>query len=125
MTEESTPRRARVIAVGNQKGGVGKTTVSVHLATALAERGHKCLIWDLDMNCGATRHFGIPADMPVLGTFEVLEGIDAVLAAQDKYKFDNPKDILRPLAQELRSVYDYIFFDTAPNLTTLTMAAYK
>ena len=103
------------------------------------------------MNCGATRHFGIPADMPVLGTFEVLkgdedpldvvvahgdiegiempnnveliparrnlEGIDAVLAAQDKYKFDNPKDILRPIVQELRSVYDYIFLDTAPNLT--------
>jgi len=159
MTKESAPRRARVIAVGNQKGGVGKTTVSVHLATALAERGSKCLIWDLDMNCGATRHFGIPADMPVLGTFEVLkgdedpldvvvahgdiegiempnnveliparrnlEGIDAVLAAQDKYKFDNPKDILRPIVQELRSVYDYIFLDTAPNLTTPTMAAYK
>ena len=157
--EESAGYDARVIAVGNQKGGVGKTTISVHLATALAEIGCKCLIWDLDMNCGATRHFGIPADMPVLGTFEVfkgdedpldvvvangdiegielpdrvhliparrnLEGIDASLASQDKYKFDNPKDILRPLIQGLRPVYDYIFLDTAPNLTTPTMAAYK
>ena len=159
MNQENGSRRARVIAIGNQKGGVGKTTVTVHLATALAEIGRKCLIWDLDMNCGATRHFGIPANMPVLGTFEVLkgdedpldvvvangdiegielpdnveliparrnlEGIDAVLASQDKYKFDNPKDILRPIVSDLRPVYDYIFLDTAPNLTTPTMAAYK
>jgi len=157
MEEKSIQKRARVIAIGNQKGGVGKTTVTVHLATALAEIGRKCLIWDLDMNCGSTRHFGIPADMPVLGTFEVLtgdedpleiivaqgdiegielpdnveliparrnlEGIDAILAAQ--HKFANPKDILRPIIEELRPVYDYIFLDTAPNLTTPTMAAYK
>jgi len=157
MEEKSARHRARVIAIGNQKGGVGKTTVTVHLATALAETGGKCLIWDLDMNCGSTRHFGIPADMPVLGTFEVLtgdedplevvvangdiegielpehveliparrnlEGIDAILAAQ--HKFANPKDILRPIIEELRPVYDYIFLDTAPNLTTPTMAAYK
>ena len=71
MEKESAQKRARVIAIGNQKGGVGKTTVTVHLATALAEMGRKCLIWDLDTNCGSTRHFGIPADMPVLGTFEV------------------------------------------------------
>jgi chromosome partitioning protein len=41
-------RRARVIAVGNQKGGVGKTTNTVHIARALAERGNKVLIIDLD-----------------------------------------------------------------------------
>ena len=51
--------RTRVIAVGNQKGGVGKTTNTVHIARALVERGRTVLIIDLDMNHGATRHFGV------------------------------------------------------------------
>ncbi len=150
-------RRARVIAVGNQKGGVGKSTLSVHLAAALGEMGRRCLVWDLDMNRGTTLQLGLPAEMPVLGSFEVLtgaedpaevvvrtgdiegielpqnvhliparrnlEGIDAALSS--KYKFGNPKDILRPLVNDLRSGYDYIFLDTAPNLTIPTVAAYK
>ena len=55
-------RKTHVIAVGNQKGGVGKTTNTVHLAAALGERGKKCLIWDLDMNHGATLHLGVPPE---------------------------------------------------------------
>jgi len=58
MSETGHACRARVIAVGNQKGGVGKSTLSVHLAAALGEFGHKCLLWDLDMNRGATLQLG-------------------------------------------------------------------
>src|SRR5271157_193181 len=76
MEGHHPPRRTRVIAVGNQKGGVAKTTNTVHLAAALAERGRMCLIWDLDVNCGATQHFGIPENMAVLGTYEVLLGAE-------------------------------------------------
>ena len=157
MSEVVKGRRARVIAVGNQKGGVGKSTLSVHLATALGEMGKKCLLWDLDMNRGATLQLGLPVEMPILGSFEILtgaedpleivirqgdiegielpqnveliparrnlEGIDSVLST--KYKFGNPKDILRPLVDGLRNEYDYIFLDTAPNLTIPTVAAYK
>jgi chromosome partitioning protein len=65
--------KTHVIAVGNQKGGVGKTTNTVNLAAALAELGRKCLIWDLDMNHGATRHFGVSPEA-FLGSFEVLTG---------------------------------------------------
>jgi chromosome partitioning protein len=65
--------RTHVIAVGNQKGGVGKTTNTVHVARALAERGHRCLIIDLDMNHGATRHFGVEPEA-FLGSFEMLVG---------------------------------------------------
>lgn len=73
MTQDASHRNTQVIALGNQKGGVGKTTNTVHIAAALAEMGRKCLIFDLDMNHGATRHFGITADA-FLGSFEVLTG---------------------------------------------------
>jgi chromosome partitioning protein len=62
---------AIVLAVGNQKGGVGKTTTAVHLAHALAERGHRILLWDLDINAGATKHLGVEPDA-FMGTYEVL-----------------------------------------------------
>jgi chromosome partitioning protein len=67
------PRNTRIIAVGNQKGGVGKTTNTVHIARALVELGRKVLIIDLDMNHGATRHFGIEPEA-FLGSFEMLAG---------------------------------------------------
>ncbi len=62
-----------VIGVGNQKGGVGKTTNTVHIARALAEMGRKVLIIDLDMNHGATRHFGVEPEA-FLGSFELMAG---------------------------------------------------
>lgn len=65
------PRQAFVIGIGNQKGGVGKTSVTAHLATALGEQGLSVLAVDLDMNYGLTQHFGIEPDA-FLGTFEVL-----------------------------------------------------
>jgi chromosome partitioning protein len=150
-------RTARVIAVGNQKGGVGKTTNTVHIARALVERGRKVLIIDLDMNHGATRHFGIEPEA-YMGSFEMLvgvesaanlfitsadlevdggylpenldlipaarklEGIDQAVAAQSK--FMTPQDVLREPIANLRSRYDYIFLDTAPNATLPTLAAY-
>jgi chromosome partitioning protein len=66
-------RRTRIIAVGNQKGGVGKTTNTVHIARALAELGRRVLIIDLDMNHGATRHFGVEPEA-FLGSFELMLG---------------------------------------------------
>lgn len=86
MTQEASHPHTQIIAIGNQKGGVGKTTNTVHIAAALAEMGRKCLIFDLDMNHGATRHFGIKAEA-FLGSFEVLTGeekpLDVILSAED------------------------------------------
>ena len=59
------------IAVGNQKGGVGKTTNTVHIAAALGQRGYRSLIIDLDPAAGATKHLGIPVQS-YAGTLELL-----------------------------------------------------
>ena len=73
--DAAADRAARIIAFGNQKGGVGKTTTTVQLGTALAEKGRGVLIWDLDMNCGATRHFGLPEGQ-FAGTYEIMCGAE-------------------------------------------------
>lgn len=146
--------RARVIAVGNQKGGVGKTTNTVHIARTLVEMGHRVLIIDLDMNHGATRHFGVIPEA-FMGSYEMLvgdeesrnlvlshedadvelpTGLDLIPAARklegidqalaSKSKFLTPRDVLRKPLDALRGHYDYIFLDTAPNATSPTIAAY-
>ena len=158
MEKSKEPLKTKVIAVGNQKGGVGKTSNTVHLAAALGELGRKCLVWDLDMNCGSTQHFGIPDNMAILGTYEVLmgeeqpdevivrqgdleevelpENLDLLPARRNlefidqaltgKYgKFSDINTVLRKPLTSLVGQYDYIFLDTAPNLTTPTIAAYK
>lgn len=150
----TTITRTHVIAVGNQKGGVGKTTNTVHLARSLVERGRKVLIIDLDMNHGATRHFGVVPEA-FMGSFEMLLGdehpADLVLSAADedvalpaglhlipaarklegidqalghKSKFISPREVLTAPLSALRGQYDYIFLDTAPNATTPTIASY-
>jgi chromosome partitioning protein len=155
MEGSSDTRKTSVIAIGNQKGGVGKTTNTVQIATALCELGRKCLIWDLDMNHGATLHFGIPSES-FLGTYEILMGDenpeDMILTNEDdgielpdnlhliparrnlenidealaaRDKFLNKPDVLIEPIRRLRGLYDYIFLDTAPNATTPTIAAYK
>lgn len=148
----------QTIAVGNQKGGVGKTTTTVNVAAALGTLGKRSLIIDLDANCGATRSLGVPPQS-YQGTYEVLigdedasavaletdpdEGIDLpqgvhlIPASRDlervdevltrKHKFTDHKDCLRKPVDELVATgkYDYIFLDTAPNIATPTVAAYR
>lgn len=134
-----------VIAVGNQKGGVGKTTTAVHLACGLANRGHRTLLWDLDPSAGATKHLGIIPD-DYHGTYELLSGevgIDhATLTIDDEAcrlpsglalipssrrlesidqrlaavrKFESPSDILLAPLKSLRDRFDLIILDTPPS----------
>lgn len=155
MEEQDGKRPTTVIAVGNQKGGVAKTTNTVHLAAALGELGRKCLIIDLDMNQGATRHLGIPSEA-FLGTFEMLIGEEAaedvIITSEDEgvelpenvhlisarrnlekvdqallhqNKFLITQDVLIEPLKSLEGKYDYIFLDTAPNANVPTVAAYK
>lgn len=95
MADSSRQRQTLVVAVGNQKGGVGKTTNTVHLATALGELGRKCLIMDLDMNHGATRHFGISPE-GFVGSFEVLIGAEENPAAVILSEADRDEGVVLP-----------------------------
>ena len=155
VADEQGAISTTVIAVGNQKGGVAKTTNTVHLAAALGELGRRCLIIDLDMNQGATRHLGITSEA-FLGSYEMLIGEelaeDVIITNDDEgvelpenvhlisarrnlekvesallqvNKFIITQDVLIEPLKSLQGKYDYIFLDTAPNATTPTVAAYK
>ena len=137
-----------VIGIGNQKGGVGKSTNTVHLAAALGEKGYRCLIVDLDPTAGSTKLLGIDPEC-FAGTLELVtddnetplaltitegmpQGVSLVPARTD---LNNLDAILGPMADRVRLLedpldvarkhYDYIFLDTPPSAgATLTVAAY-
>jgi chromosome partitioning protein len=141
-------RQACVITLGNQKGGVGKSTNTTHLAAALAERGYLCLIIDLDPAAGATKHLGIPVQS-FAGTLELLttnetpqtlaitegtpKGVHLIpsrtqLSELDSLlsKFVDRTRILERPIELSRPHYDFIFLDTPPSAgATTTVAAYS
>src|SRR5687767_3764271 len=94
MTQKTA---TRVLAFANQKGGVGKTTNTVQIGAALAHRKKKVLIMDMDENAGATKHLGISVDSNLLGTFEVLLGLedpnDLVVSNDPDEGFDLPPNL--------------------------------
>lgn len=101
-------RKTAVIAVGNQKGGVGKTTTTVNLAAALGVLGKRSLIVDLDGNRGATRVMGVPPES-YRGTYEVLLGdedpVAVVLETDPEEGIELPEGVsLIPASRDLENI---------------------
>lgn len=100
-----------VVVIANQKGGVGKTTNTIHIARALAELGKKCLIVDLDSSAGATTTLGVP----ITGwqtIFEVITGEveaeEAIITDQDE-ELRLPKNIhLLPASPKLNELESFL-----------------
>lgn len=134
----------RRIAIINQKGGVGKTTTAVNLAAALARRGERVCVLDLDPQAHATTHFGVEPDGDRPSVYDVLVRGKALADVRrdvgDRLSLVNSDINLAAAEVELAGVvgrevilrealvqdpetYDYMLMDCAPSLGVLTINA--
>ncbi len=131
----------KVIAVINQKGGVGKTTSTIELANAIAAKKKKVLVVDLDQQCNLTKYVGAVTNVPTI--YEVLLAkepiaaaiqkcgrIDVIAASKELSKADKEfvehDDIflLSDTLDIVKNKYDVIFIDNGPARSTLLTMAY-
>lgn len=135
---------ARVLAISNQKGGVGKTTTTINLSAALCRKGKRVLVVDLDPQGNASSGLGWPRSQVQAGLYDVLFGersfdevrlaggqrLDLLAATRDlvgaELELSDQPDRdrrLRKVLSGVRERYDYVLIDCPPSLGLLTLNA--
>jgi chromosome partitioning protein len=135
----------KIIAIANQKGGVGKTTTSINLAASLGVLEKKVLLIDADPQANATSGLGIDVEEVEFGTYQLIEHsikaekaivktgspnldiipshIDLVAIEIELVDQEEREYMLKKAIKHLKDKYDYILIDCAPSLGLLTLNA--
>ena len=133
----------KIIAIANQKGGVGKTTTSVNLAASLGVLEKKVLLIDADPQANASSGLGVDVESVEFGTYQVLEhtasakdaivkttspNVDIIPAHIDLVAIEielvdkqDREYMLKKSVAEIKNDYDYILIDCAPSLGLITL----
>ena len=134
---------AKIIAVVNQKGGVGKTTTTVNITAALHELGKRVLLCDFDPQANATSGMGVDKNTASPNIYDVLvseaDPVKAVVSTRygdvlpsnkalagagvEMIGIDNREKLLQRALEALSDRYDFIFVDCPPSLELLTVNA--
>ena len=136
----------RIIAIANQKGGVGKTTTAINLSACLAEAGQKVLVVDFDPQGNATSGFGLEKGSIENTVYQMLIGESAIKDCIEKevqenldilpsdvnlagaevelLEMENKETLLKNSLKKVKKQYDFIIIDCPPSLSLITLNAF-